>query len=262
MLEARDVTISYGERTAVRGVSISAAPGEIVAILGPNGAGKSTLLRALDGGLIPRSGSVLIDGTPVQKLGRRVIGQSIAVVAQESDVRFPVTVLEFVLGGRYARSSAGAWGWESDHDLEIADEVLRETELEDLSGRLMNELSGGERQRAILARALTTEARVLLLDEPTANLDLAHQAVLLALVRRRCDERNVAAIVVTHDVNLAAEFSDYMLLMNGGDGVAFGRPTEVLTEELLEEVFSVRVLVDAHPITGVPRITPVHESHR
>ena len=262
MLEARDVTISYGERTAVRGVSISAAPGEIVAILGPNGAGKSTLLRALNGGLIPRSGSVLIDGTPVQKLGRRVIGQSIAVVAQESDVRFPVTVLEFVLGGRYARSSAGAWGWESDHDLEIADEVLRETELEDLSGRLMNELSGGERQRAILARALTTEARVLLLDEPTANLDLAHQAVLLALVRRRCDERNVAAIVVTHDVNLAAEFSDYMLLMNGGDGVAFGRPTEVLTEELLEEVFSVRVLVDAHPITGVPRITPVHESHR
>ncbi len=262
MLEARDVTISYGERTAVHGVSISAAPGEIVAILGPNGAGKSTLLRALNGALLPRSGTVLIDGTPVPKLGRRAIGQSIAVVAQESDVRFPVTVLEFVLGGRYARSSAGAWGWESDHDLEIAAEVLRETELEELSGRLMNELSGGERQRAILARALTTEAPVLLLDEPTANLDLAHQAALLALVRRRCDQRNVAAIVVTHDVNLAAEFSDYVLLMSGGAGVAFGRPTEVLTEELLQEVFSIRVLIDAHPITGVPRITPVHESRR
>jgi iron complex transport system ATP-binding protein len=262
MLEARDVTISYGERTAVQGVSISAAPGEIIAILGPNGAGKSTLLRALNGGLIPRAGSVLIDGIPVHKLGRRAIGQSIAVVAQESDVRFPVTVVEYVLGGRYARSSAGAWGWESDHDLEIAAEVLRETELEELRGRLMNELSGGERQRAILARALTTEARVLLLDEPTANLDLAHQAALLALVRRRCDQRNVAAIVVTHDVNLAAEFSDYVLLMRGGDGVAFGRPTEVLTEELLRDVFSIRVLVDPHPITGVPRITPVHESHR
>jgi len=126
----------------------------------------------------------------------------------------------------------------------------------------MNELSGGERQRAVLARALATEATVLLLDEPTANLDLAHQAAILALVRRRSDLHKVAAIVVTHDINLAAEFSNHVLLMKNGHGVAFGKPAEVLTPELLREVFDVRILVDAHPITGAPRITPVHEVRR
>jgi iron complex transport system ATP-binding protein len=262
MLEARDVTLNYGARCAVRGISVSAAAGEIVAILGPNGAGKSTLLRALNGGLKPQSGSVLLDGTQLRTLSRRFIARHIAVVAQETDVRFPVTVLEFVIGGRYSQSATGTWGWESDHDLEVTQKVLHETELDELQRRMMNELSGGERQRAILARALVTEARILLLDEPTANLDLAHQAALLALVRRRCDEGQTSAFVVTHDVNLAAEFSDYVLLMKQGDGVAFGTPREVLSPESLRTVFSVDVLVDAHPISGVPRITPVHESRR
>ncbi len=123
----------------------------------------------------------------------------------------------------------------------------------------MNELSGGERQRAVLARALVTNATVLLLDEPTANLDLAHQATILALVRQRCDNRETSALVVTHDINLAAEFSDYVLLMKDGRGLAFGSPAEVLTPELLKKVFAVKVLVDAHPISGAPRVTPVHE---
>jgi iron complex transport system ATP-binding protein len=261
MLETRNVTLNYGSRCAVKGVSVSAAPGEIVAILGPNGAGKSTLLRALNGGLTPQSGSVLLDGTQLRELTRRFIAQHIAVVAQESDVRFPVTVLEFVIGGRYSQSTTG-WGWESAHDLEVTLRVMRETELDELKNRLMNQLSGGERQRAILARALVTEARILLLDEPTANLDLAHQAALLALVRRRCDKGQTSAFVVTHDVNLAAEFSDYVLLMKQGNEVAFGRPNEVLSPESLQDVFSVRVLVDTHPISGVPRITPVHELRR
>ncbi len=259
MLEARAVTINYGPRQAVVNVSLKLAAREMVAILGPNGAGKSTLLRTLNGGLRPDVGEVLLDGVQLKQFTRRTIARNIAVVAQEGDVRFPVTVLEFVLGGRYSCASAGAWGWETEQDIRVAREVLRETELADLANRLMNELSGGERQRAILARALASEASVLLLDEPTANLDLAHQAVILALVRRRCDSSDTGAIVVTHDVNLGAEFSDYVLLMKHGIGVAFGRPEEVLTPELLGEVFAVRVLVDAHPISGVPRITPVHE---
>jgi len=117
-------------------------------------------------------------------------------------------------------------------------------------------------ERAVLARALATEAAHLLLDEPTANLDLAHQAAILALVRSRCDRRGASAAVVTHDINLAAEFSDFVLLMKQGRSIAFGRPAEVLTPECLGEVFGVRVLVDAHPLTGVPRITPVHEARR
>ena len=126
----------------------------------------------------------------------------------------------------------------------------------------MNELSGGERQRAVLARALATEASVLLLDEPTANLDLEHQAAILALVRRRSEVHKVASVVVTHDLNLAAEFSHHVLLMKNGKGLAFGAPADVLTPELLKELFNVQILVDAHPVTGVPRITPVHEVHR
>jgi len=261
MLEANDITIAYGERVAVSGVSLKLEPCRITAIIGPNGAGKSTMLRTLNGGVDPATGEVLLDGKPLGSFSRRTIARRIAVVAQEADLRFPVTVFEFVLAGRFAFAGPG-WGWETAHDIEAARVVLRETQLEELSGRLMNELSGGERQRAVLARALVTEAGVLLLDEPTANLDLAHQATILALVRQRCDSRQTSALVVTHDINLAAEFSDSVLLMKDGQSVAFGKPDEVLTPELLNEVFAVRVLVDAHPVTGVPRVTPVHETHR
>lgn len=262
MLEAHDIAVRYGSRLAVSGVSLSLKPHEVTAIIGPNGAGKSTMLRTLNGGLTPTAGSLVLDGRPLEAYARRAIAKRIAVVAQEADLRFPVTVFEFVLGGRYVWSSTAAWGWESDHDLEVAQLVLRETQLAELSERLMTELSGGERQRAVLARALATEAGVLLLDEPTANLDLAHQAAILALVRKRCDQQGAAALVVTHDVNLAAEFADYVLLMKAGRTVGFGPPGEVLTPQLLNEVFAVRVLVDAHPISGVPRITPVHEAFR
>jgi len=262
MLEANDITISYGNRRVVADLSLSLLPGEIVTVIGPNGAGKSTLLRALNGALRPVAGQVLLDGKPLANYARRTISRRIAVVAQEADLRFPVTVLEFVLGARYAWASPGSWGWESEHDLEVTDQVLTETGLQELKARLLNELSGGERQRALLARALATEAGVLLLDEPTANLDLAHQATILELVRRRCDERKAAAAVITHDINLAAEFADRVLLLSEGRTVALGKPAEVLTASVLGEVFKVSVLVDAHPISGAPRITPVHESRR
>src|ERR1700704_4421368 len=143
MLEARRITVNYGPREAVADVSLRAEPGEIVAIIGPNGAGKSTLLRTLNASLRATRGEVLRDGRPLQSLARRVIARRIAVVAQEADLRFPVTVMEFVLGGRYAWSSASAWGWESEHDVGIAHSVVSETELEGFESRLMNELSGG-----------------------------------------------------------------------------------------------------------------------
>jgi iron complex transport system ATP-binding protein len=262
MLEARDLTVSYDHRIAVSQVSVSLNAGEITAIIGPNGAGKSTLLRTLNGQLPRSAGSVLLDGDPIERLSRRNISRKIAVVAQEAELRFPVTVLEFVLGGRFAWATHSGWGWETEHDLNVADSVLRETELTDLSTRLMNELSGGERQRALMARALATEAPILLLDEPTANLDLSHQATLLSLVRARCDQHRAAALVVTHDINLAANFADNILLMKQGRTVQSGSPQEVLRPEILQDVFEIRVLVDAHPVTGGPRVTPVHEPIR
>ncbi|HWF90324.1 MAG TPA: ABC transporter ATP-binding protein [Pyrinomonadaceae bacterium] len=262
MLDARDLTVRYDHRVAVAGVSLSLKEAEITAIIGPNGAGKSTLLRTLNGQLQPASGTVLIDGQPINQLSRRSISRKIAVVAQEAELRFPVTVLEFVLGGRFAWATHTGWGWETERDLNIAESVLRETELSELSARLMNELSGGERQRALMARALATEAPILLLDEPTANLDLSHQSTLLSLVRNRCDQHQTAALVVTHDINLAAQFANNILLMKQGKPVHYGRPAEVLRPEILENVFEIRVLVDAHPVTGGPRVTPVHDPIR
>ena len=260
MLEARDLTISYNERVAVSKVTLTLVAGEITALVGPNGAGKSTLLRSLNGQVARTSGTVLLDSQPIEKYNRRTIGRRIAVVAQEAELRFPVTVLEFVLGGRFAWGPNSGWGWETERDLQVAEFVLRETEMSELSARLMNELSGGERQRALMARALATEASILLLDEPTANLDLSHQATLLSLVRKRCDQKRAAALVVTHDINLAAQFADNILLMNQGKTVRYGRPDEVLRPEILQDVFEIRVLVDAHPVSGAPRVTPIHET--
>lgn len=260
MLEARDITVKYGSRLAVSNISLRLNPGELTAVVGPNGAGKSTMLRTFNGGLKAASGEIILDDKPLESYPRSQIARRIAVVAQEADLRFPVTVLEFVLGGRFAWAGNGAWGWETAADLECAGTVLRETDLENMSARLLSELSGGERQRAVLARALATEAANLLLDEPTANLDLAHQAAILALVRGRCDRQRVSALVVTHDMNLAAEFADHILLMKEGVMLAYGTPVEVLTPELLGKAFAIEVLVDAHPLSGVPRITPVHKA--
>jgi iron complex transport system ATP-binding protein len=260
VLEARDLTISYNDRVAVSNVTLTLDAGEVTALVGPNGAGKSTLLRSLNGQVARTSGAVLLDGQPIEKYSRRTIGRRVAVVAQEAELRFPVTVLEFVLGGRFAWGPNSGWGWETEEDLRVAADVLAETELQELSGRLMNELSGGERQRAVLARALATEAAFLLLDEPTANLDLSHQATLLNLVRNRCDTRQSSSLVVTHDLNLAAQFADRILLMRSGKVVRLGKPEEVLTAELLNHVFNVEVLVDAHPISGAPRVTPIRRS--
>lgn len=257
LLEARDLTVAYDDRIAVADLTLSLNAGEITAIIGPNGAGKSTLLRALNGQIPKVSGAIMLDGQPLERLNRRSISRQIGVVAQEAELRFPVTVLEFVLGGRFAWATNSGWGWETERDLEVANAVINETELSDLSARLMNELSGGERQRALMARALATEAPILLLDEPTANLDLSHQATLLTLVRKRCNQHRSAALVVTHDINLASQFANNITLMKQGRAVQSGTPEEVLRPEILREVFEVKVLVDTHPITGGPRITPV-----
>lgn len=262
VLEAKDVYVNYGDRAAVAGVSLRVMPHRITAILGANGAGKSSFLRTLNGAVKISRGEVSLHGKPLTSFPRSAIARRIAVVSQESLLAFPVSVIEFVLGGRYASAVSTGWGWESERDLQIASEVLQQTELDDYAARLMNELSGGERQRAVLARALATEANILLLDEPTANLDLAHQASMLQLVRTQCDERDLSAVIVTHDINLAAEFADHILLLKDGKMIAGGSPEEVLTEELLNEVLQIRVLVDAHPLSGVPRITPAHNVRR
>lgn len=260
MLEIQNITIGYSAGEVVADVSFALRNGEILAIVGANGAGKTTLLRALNGALPLKQGEIFLDGKPLKKYSRGEIARKIAVVAQETETKFPVTVLEFVLAGRFAHG--GVFGWETEKDLEIAGRALQMCDLENYQSRLMNELSGGERQRVVLARALATEAPFLLLDEPTANLDLAHQALMFRLVRGMCSAgaTSSSAVIITHDLNLASAFADKILLLKRGKTVAIGKPEAVLTAENLQRVFEIGVLLDAHPRSGKPRITMSYEN--
>ena len=255
MLEVRDISVRYDESEALSDVSLNLRDGKTLALLGANGAGKTTLIRALNGTLRLVGGSIELDGCDLNSLSRREIAGNIAVVAQENETRFPVTVLEFVLSGRFVHG--GAFGWESEDDFDFAETALADCDLADYETRLMNHLSGGERQRVVLARAIATNARILLLDEPTANLDLAHQAMMFKLVRKRCLVQEASAIVITHDLNLAAEFADEVIMLKDGRIAAKGTPAEVLTAENVSDVFGVNVLLDANPASGNVRVTNV-----
>lgn len=253
MLNIQNISINYGTSEVIKDVDFTLRENKIVAVLGANGAGKTTLLKSLNGSLPITKGTILLGDQPLESYSRREIAQKIAVVAQENETKFPVSVLEFVLSGRFAHG--GVFGWESEDDLRIAENALEMCDLKDYEARLMNELSGGERQRVVFARALATQARILLLDEPTANLDLSHQAILFRLVRERCQTCDSSAVIITHDLNLASEFADEILLLKRGKVVAKGAPSEVLTAENLREVFEVEVFLDGHPVSGKPRIT-------
>lgn len=255
MLRANEITIRYGPCDVLRDVSFELKEGEVIALLGPNGAGKTTLIKALNGMLPAAKGEILLEQKRIGEHSRREIAKRIAVVAQENETKFPVTVLEFVLSGRFA--SGSMFGWETDDDISAARRALEECDLADFGTRLMNELSGGERQRVVLARAIATDAKILLLDEPTANLDLRHQAMMFRLVRERCDSEGYSAVVITHDLNLAAEFADKLLLLRHGTIFAAGAPAEVLTESNISEVFGVNALLDKHPASGNVRVTNV-----
>ena len=256
MLEIWEVTVKYGERIVLDNVSFELESGQMIALVGSNGAGKTTLIRAMNGTVEPVfGGGVLLEGKDLQLLSRREIAANIAVVAQENETRFPVSVLEFVLSGRFVHG--GAFGWESDADFEFAEKALADCDLIGYATRLMNQLSGGERQRVVMARALATGAKILLLDEPTANLDLAHQAMMFKLVRKRCLDQDASAVVITHDLNLAAEFADEIIMLKNGRIAAKGTPAEVLTAENVRDVFGVRVLLDKNPASGNVRVTNV-----
>jgi len=256
MLEIQNISINYGVCAVVQDVSFALEAGKIIALLGANGAGKTTLLKSLNGSLPIAKGKILLDAKELKDFSRREIARKIAVIAQETETKFPVSVLEFVLAGRFAHGAA--FGWETPDDLQIAVDCLNSCDLANYESRQMNQLSGGERQRVVLARALSANSEILLLDEPTANLDLAHQALMFRLVKERCDARDAAAIVITHDLNLASEFADEILLMKNGAIAAKGAPEKVLTEENLTEVFNVRVLLDENPHSGKRRVTTIY----
>ncbi len=255
MLELRNLSFHYTRdpaRQTIDRVSLDIHQGELVALLGPNGSGKSTLLQLAAGALRPQSGEVLVNQQPVASLTRREIARMMAIVTPGYEVRFPLTALEYVLTGRYAH--VPAVGFDSQQDLAIARQSLRETDALQFAERRINQLSAGERQRVSLARALAQQPDWLLLDEPTANADLAHQISMLRLVREMANRQRIGALIVTHDLNLAAQFADRIMLLKEGRLVASGPPGEVLTTSVLSDIFNLPILIDQHPQSGRPRL--------
>ncbi|MEW6131262.1 MAG: ABC transporter ATP-binding protein [Acidobacteriota bacterium] len=259
LLNVEHLSFKYS-KPILNAVSLSAFDGDLITILGANGAGKSTLLKIIVGLQKLQTGKVEIDGRELAKLSGKKLARLIGYVPQDTTLKFPITATEFVLQGRFAYGNL--IGFESDEDIREAERAMDLTETTHLSACLMNELSGGERQRLMLARALAIRPRILVLDEPVANLDIAHQVKLFELVKRLTVEDRIAAIVVTHELNLAAEFSTQALLLKAGEVLAFGNPCEVMNEENLSVLFGANLFIDKNPLSGLPRITIASAQNR
>ncbi|NED10986.1 ABC transporter ATP-binding protein [Streptomyces sp. SID9124] len=247
-LSAARVSREAGGRLVLDGVTLAPRPGTTVGLLGPNGSGKSTLLRILAGVLAPHAGAVTLDGEPLAAVGRRAVARRVAVVDQHAVTQEELSVLDVVRLGRIPHRRA--WAAPTGEDAAAVDEALERTGLTARRDQSWHTLSGGERQRVQIARALAQRPRELLLDEPTNHLDIQHQLELLSLVA----SLPLTAVIALHDLNLAAMFCDRIVVLSGGRAVAGGTPGQVITEELIEEVYRVRAVVTPDGPQGRPSV--------
>ena len=258
----RNVSFSYsrGKRVASESVlhdlSCLILSGRVLGILGPNGSGKSTLLKLLARVYQPQQGMIEISGESLSGLSQLEVAKRVALVPQETLQVFPFTIAEMVLMGRSPHHQGwGGWHWEDSQDWAVVYSAMDELDVAHLGDRLVTEVSGGERQRAIIARALVQEPQILLLDEPTAFLDLHHQLDIARIIRRLNRERGLTVILVSHDLNLASQYCDHVMLLNKGRIAAMGSPHMVIQPKVLEGVYGCSVLVDRHPQSGLPRVS-------
>jgi iron complex transport system ATP-binding protein len=252
ILDVSHITAGYPNRIVLRDLSLQAQGGQVLGVIGANGAGKTTLLRVIGGTLPARVGSVRLGGLDLGRLDARGRAQKVAVVPQGARLPEAFSVSEVVLLGRTPYLSL--LGREGDEDRHIAREAMIQTDTLQLAERRIGELSGGEQQRVLVARALTQQPQVLLLDEATAHLDLKHQAEILGLARKMAHERNLIVIAALHDLNLAALFADRLALLGNGVLLALAEPSAVLTPSLLKQAYDIPVIVSSHPIHHTPLV--------
>jgi cobalamin transport system ATP-binding protein len=250
-IQTHNLTFAYKDKRVLDGVSLSIESSEMVGILGPNGSGKTTLLKILSA-VLSGQGEVQLNGSSIESHGRRQLSRIFAVVPQESHVNFPYTVAEIVLMGRASYHSPFAL--EGRKDLEVARASMELTDCLSLSDRYLHELSGGEKQRVIIARALAQEPQILLLDEPSAFLDLKHQVQVFQIIRRLNRERGLTIVAALHDLNLAALFFPRLVMLRDGRIYRDGSPREVLTEKTIDEVYGIRVRVEKDPSGEKPQL--------
>jgi iron complex transport system ATP-binding protein len=251
-LELKQVQFAYLNRPVLKDINLSVKPGEIVGLLGPNGSGKTTLIKIISGILRPKSGEIKIGGTALSKLNRKSIARLLAVVPQEFNVPFAFTVEEIVTLGRTPFLKPLAE--KNEKDRRIIDSSMELVGITGLKLRRFDELSGGERQKVVLAMALAQQPGVLLLDEPTVHLDINHQVQILELVRQLNTSTGLTVVAAMHDLNLAALYFNRLVLLKNGKVMADGTPGQVLTKDIVENVFGTHVMVDTHPVTGDPHI--------
>lgn len=246
------VDIRFNSTKVLKDISFTVDEGEFLGIIGPNGSGKSTLIRALAGVLKLSAGSIMLRGREVSRIPRKELARMLAVVPQDSPVAFDYTVMEVVLMGRSPYLKR--FELESGGDFSIASDAIRRANLTSLADRNVGTLSGGERQRVMVARALAQESQIIFLDEPTAHLDINYQVEVLHLVKREITENHKTGVVVLHDLNLAAEFCDRLLMLRDGQVYAFGAPDEVITAENVRKVYGTAVWIRHHPTSGRPYV--------
>ena len=253
LVELEQIGFKYGEKRVLQDVTLAVQKREFFGILGPNGSGKSTLLNLIDGILSPCEGKIRIKGIAPGTMKRKTLARLVAVVPQNASWLFPLTVEEVVLMGRTPH--IGRLAFESQRDMDVTRSAMRETDLLSLASRCVHTLSGGERQRVLIARALAQEPEIILLDEPTSSLDIAHQIRAFDLIRSLSGHKGITIVSVTHDMNLASLYCDRIALLQEGRIRALGSPREVLTESRIKEVYGVNVVVDHHPLNGLPRVS-------
>jgi iron complex transport system ATP-binding protein len=253
-LTAQDLTLAYEDRTVVDGLDLEIPDGQVTVIVGPNACGKSTLLRALGRLLKPRRGVVLLDGAELARVPRKQIARTVGVLPQSPTPPDGITVADLVARGRQPHQTW--WRQWSEDDERATAEALERTATADLAERPVEELSGGQRQRAWIAMALAQDTDLLLLDEPTTFLDIAHQVEVLDLIRQLNHERGRTVVAVLHDLNQAARYADHLVAMKAGRIIAQGPPRDVVTAELVQEVFGLTSVVVPDPVTGGPLVVP------
>ncbi|MEX5296577.1 ABC transporter ATP-binding protein [Kocuria sp. CPCC 205268] len=254
-LEARDLTLGYDGRPVVEHLSLAVPDGRVTTVIGPNGCGKSTLLRGLARLLRPLGGTVTLDGEPLARQSTRRIAQRLAVLPQGPTAPEGLTVADLVSRGRHPRQR---WYQQFSHaDEDAVRRALEATGIAELADTPVDELSGGQRQRAWISMTLVQDTGIVLLDEPTTYLDLAHQVEILELVHGLNQDLGRTVVMVLHDISLAARFSDHIVAMNAGRVVAQGTPAEVVTADLLAEVFGLRAHIVPEPVSGRPHVIPL-----
>jgi len=250
MIELKDVSLGYDHRVILNNINFKVVPGEILGLIGPNGSGKSTLLKGITRLINIFSGHIFIDGQDIKSIKRGELARLVATVPQNPVLPEAFTAFEMVLMGR--TPWLGLLRYEGEKDMAIAWQAMEATKTEVFADRRVGELSGGERQRLIIARALTQQPKVLLLDEPTAHLDINHQVEILDLVKSLCNEQSLAVIAALHDLNLAAQYCDWLVMLNGGGIHSEGIPPDVLTAQNIKEVYGAEVCVYPHPVNKLP----------